>query len=96
MDFKSFIKGKKKLNKMIFNFIWLNIKKFFNLNSKVYEENILLKKIKELMELITSIILKCTNYIKFLSIRCYEREIKRELKGSFTLMANRLNQLPDI
>ena len=52
MGAENFMKEIEKLNELVFNYAGLNIKRFFNLDSKVYEEGVLSKKIKELMGLL--------------------------------------------
>ena len=75
MSIKDFMREREKLNKLVFKYGGLNIKRFFNLDSKVYESNALPKKIKELMGLVASIVLRCDDCINYHLLRCYEENV---------------------
>ncbi|MGQ9721056.1 MAG: carboxymuconolactone decarboxylase family protein [Candidatus Jordarchaeum sp.] len=54
------------------NYSGLNIKRFYNLDSRVYEEAKLSKKFKELLGLVASLVLRCDDCVKYHIINCHE------------------------
>jgi len=74
-DIGKFMKERKILNDIVMKYADLSIKRFCNLDSKVYEEGVLPKKIKELMGLLASLVLRCDDCIKYHVIRCFEEEV---------------------
>ncbi len=56
----------------------LHIKRFFNLDTQVYEEGALDKKTKELLGLIASMVLRCDDCIEYHLIRCDEEGVNDE------------------
>ena len=86
MGAENFMKEREKLNELVFNYAGLNIKRFFNLDSKVYEEGVLSKKIKELMGLVASMVLRCDDCISYHLIRCHEEKVSdRELEEAVSI-----------
>jgi len=86
MGIKDFMREREELNKLVFKYGGLNIKRFFNLDSKVYESNALPKKIKELMGLVASIVLRCDDCINYHLLRCYEENVSdEELEETITI-----------
>ncbi|MEO0295675.1 MAG: carboxymuconolactone decarboxylase family protein [candidate division WOR-3 bacterium] len=73
-----FIRERKKLNDLIFKKSNLEIKRFFNLDSRVYEEGALPRKFKELLGLVASLVLRCDDCITYHLIRCKEEKVKDE------------------
>ena len=55
-----------------------SIKKFYSLDSQVYSEGALSKKIKELLGLVASLVLRCDDCIKYHIIRCHEEGLKSD------------------
>lgn len=74
-DIGKFMKERKILNDIVMKYADLSIKRFYNLDSKVYEEGALPKKIKELMGLLASLVLRCDDCIKYHVIRCFEEKV---------------------
>lgn len=73
-----FIRERKKLNDLIFKKSNLEIKRFFNLDRRVYEEGALPRKFKELLGLVASLVLRCDDCITYHLIRCKEENVKDE------------------
>ena len=73
---KQFKKEREFLNDIVMNYANLEMKRFYNLDSSVYNEGSLSVKIKELMGLVASIVMRCEGCIKYHIIRCYEENIK--------------------
>jgi len=77
---------RERLNKVIYKFGKKNIKKFFALDSIVYEKGVLSAKIKELLGLTASLVLRCDDCILYHIIRCYEEGISdAELEEAFSI-----------
>jgi len=54
------------------------MKRFFNLDHRVYEEGALSKKTKELLGLAASLVMRCDGCIEYHLRRCYEEEVSDE------------------
>jgi AhpD family alkylhydroperoxidase len=52
-----------------------NIKRFFALDSRVYDKNVLDVKTKELMGLVASMVLRCNDCIFYHLDQCYKNEV---------------------
>ena len=52
-----------------------NIKRFFALDSRVYEKNVLGSKTKELMGLVASTVLRCNDCIFYHLDQCYKHKV---------------------
>ncbi|MFW6381037.1 MAG: ribonuclease HI [Bacillota bacterium] len=74
-EFKQF---REEMNARIMDSDNLNIKRFFNLDTRAYEEGALSSKTKELMGLVASMVLRCDDCITYHLDRCYEAGIERE------------------
>ncbi|MGQ9706831.1 MAG: carboxymuconolactone decarboxylase family protein [bacterium] len=73
-----FKKERDRLNKIVFKYGEIVTKRFFSLDRKVYKEGELTKKIKELIGLACSFVLRCDDCIKYHIIKCYEEGINDE------------------
>lgn len=67
-----FLEHREKMNKKILDADNLDIKRFFALDSSVYEDGALDVKTKELMGLVASTVLRCNDCILYHLIRCTE------------------------
>jgi len=53
----------------------LQIQRFFNLDTRAYEEGALSSKVKELLGLVASLVLRCDDCITYHVIRCVEEGV---------------------
>ncbi len=72
---KKFKKEREKLNDIVLNYGKINTKRFFNLDSNVYKDGALSSKVKELIGLVSSLVLRCDDCILYHIIRCYENKV---------------------
>jgi len=72
---EEFRESRERLNQIVMKYAGLEIKRFFNLDTQVYQEGALPKKTKELLGLVASLVLRCDDCISYHLIRCYEEEI---------------------
>ncbi len=63
---------REKMNSRILEIEHLGIKRFFNLDSKAYEEGILDVKTKELLGLVASMVLRCNDCIDYHVLTCVD------------------------
>lgn len=75
---KQFKEEREKLNEIVLNYGKINTKRFFNLDSNVYKKGALSKKVKELLGLVSSLVLKCDDCILYHIIRCFEENVSDE------------------
>ncbi len=73
-----FWQKREELNKKIFEADNLEIKRFFNLDTKVYKEGVLSSKNKEMLGLAASMVLRCDDCITYHIDRCYEEGLTKE------------------
>ena len=67
---EEFRKYREKMNHKILEQGNLQIKRFFNLDSQAYEDGALPKKTKELLGLVSSMVLRCDDCITYHIIQC--------------------------
>lgn len=75
---ESFRKERERLNELVMKYAGLSMKRFYNLDSRVYHEGALPRKIKELLGLVASLVLRCDDCVKYHVIRCYEEGVSSE------------------
>jgi len=79
---KNSIKNKRKfrsdMNKLLLEKGGKNIKRFFALDSRVYDKNVLDIKTKELMGLVASTVLRCNDCIFYHLDQCYKNNVSDE------------------
>ena len=75
---ENFEKRREKLNELVMEKGNLQIKRFFNLDTKVYEGGALSKKNKELLGLVASLVLRCDGCIEYHLRRCSEEGVTDE------------------
>jgi len=73
-----FQKERERLNQKVMEYADLSIKRFFSLDSQVYREGALPVKIKELMGLVASTVLRCDDCIMYHIIRCHDEGVTDE------------------
>ena len=72
---KDFEEEREKLNELVLEEGTLETKRFFNLDTNVYQEGALSKKTKELIGLISSLVLRCDDCIEYHLNRCYDENV---------------------
>lgn len=75
---EEFKKFREKMNEEILNRGTLNTKRFWALDGAVYKDGALDSKIKELMGLVASMVLRCDDCITYHMIRCAELNVSDE------------------
>ncbi|MGM0410681.1 MAG: carboxymuconolactone decarboxylase family protein [Bacillota bacterium] len=77
-DLKEFREFREKMNEKILNEDNLSIKRFFNLDSRAYEDGAISSKTKEMLGLVSSMVLRCDDCISYHITRCKEEGVTRE------------------
>jgi len=75
---EEFREEREQLNEIVMKYGGLSIKRFYNLDSQVYDEGALPAKTKELLGLVASLVLRCDDCIKYHIIQCYEAGVTSE------------------
>ena len=70
-----FKEEREQLNELVLQKGGLSIKRFLNLDHRVYEEGAIPAKYKELMGLVASLVLRCDDCIQYHLIQCKEQGI---------------------
>ena len=84
---EEFKKERDRLNEIVMKYAGLETKRFFNLDSQVYREGGALPvKIKEMMGLVASLVLRCDDCIKYHVIRCFDEKVSdQELEEAIAI-----------
>lgn len=69
---------RKKLNEIVMKYANLDIKRFYNLDSRVYNDGSIPAKYKEIMGLVASMVLRCEGCIKYHIYRCHEMHVRND------------------
>ena len=72
VDLKAFNEYRKRMNERILGSDNLEIKRFWALDSRAYEEGALDERTKELLGLATSMVLKCDDCVAYHIVRCVQ------------------------
>ena len=72
VDLKAFNEYRKRMNERILGTDNLEIKRFWALDSRAYEEGALDERTKELLGLATSMVLKCDDCVTYHIVRCVQ------------------------
>jgi AhpD family alkylhydroperoxidase len=75
---RAFEEERARLNEVVLASEHLGIKRFFALDEQAYHAGALPAKVKELLGLVASMVLRCDNCISYHLIRCREEGVKRE------------------
>ncbi|WP_455391578.1 carboxymuconolactone decarboxylase family protein [[Eubacterium] cellulosolvens] len=67
-----------KLNVLVMKYCGKNIKRFYGLDTAVYQEGALDRKTKQLIGLAASMVLRCDDCVKYHMNRCYEEGVGDE------------------
>jgi len=77
-DVGKFLEEREKLNDKVLKYSGLEIKRFLSLDGQVYRDGALPAKTKELMGLVSSLVLRCDDCIMYHLIQCFEMNISDE------------------
>ena len=77
-DLQEFREFREEMNDRIMDSDNLSIKRFFNLDTRAYEEGTLSTKTKEMLGLAASMVLRCDDCITYHITRCKEEGVTRE------------------
>lgn len=72
---KKFQKEREKLNRLVMEYAGQGTKRFYSLDAQAYREGTLPPKIKELLGLVASFVLRCDDCVKYHIIRCSEEGV---------------------
>ncbi|HDQ71891.1 MAG TPA: carboxymuconolactone decarboxylase family protein [Chloroflexi bacterium] len=75
---EQFKEEREALNEIVMKYASLNVKRFYNLDTRVYQEGALSSKTKELLGLVASLVLRCDDCIKYHVIRSHEVGVTSE------------------
>ena len=73
---EEFQKERERLNQIVMKYGGTSIKRFFSIDSQVYREGALPVKTKELLGLVSSLVFRCDDCVKYHIIRCHEEGLK--------------------
>jgi AhpD family alkylhydroperoxidase len=74
----TFQKQREELNQLVMDYAGQGTKRFYSLDSQAYREGALSCKVKELLGLVASFVLRCDDCIKYHVIRCFEEGVSDE------------------
>jgi len=69
---KKFQTEREHLNEIVMKYAGLNIKRFYHLDSRAYQDGKLPKKTKEMLGLVASLVLRCDDCITYHLIQCHQ------------------------
>ncbi len=72
---EKFQKQREELNQLVMEYAGQGTKRFYSLDSQAYREGALPTKIKEMLGLVASFVLRCDDCIKYHIIRCFEEGV---------------------
>jgi len=75
---QQFKETRERLNDIIMNYAQLETRRFFSLDSQVYREGALSARTKEMIGLVSSLVLRCDDCINYHIIRCHEEGVSNE------------------
>jgi AhpD family alkylhydroperoxidase len=75
---EKFQKERETLNELVMEYAGQGTKRFYSLDSQAYREGALSGKVKELLGLVASFVLRCDDCIKYHIIRCFEEGVSDE------------------
>lgn len=73
-----FQKEREKLNQMVMKYAGRDIKRFYSIDSQVYQDGALPAKIKELLGLACSLVLRCDDCVKYHILQCHKEGIREK------------------
>jgi AhpD family alkylhydroperoxidase len=75
---EQFKQEREHLNEIVMEYAGKTIKRFFNVDARVYEEGALPKRMKELLGLVASLVLRCDDCILYHVIQCRKEGLTDE------------------
>lgn len=75
---KNFLLERDRLNKLVMECCGKNIKRFYSIDSSIYQDGALSRKEKELLGLVASLVLRCDDCITYHLIKCRENGVSNE------------------
>lgn len=75
---RKFQEEREKLNRIVLEQADLSMKRFFHLDAQTYQDGALPRRIKEMLGLAASMVLRCDDCVMYHLIRCKEEEITDE------------------
>ncbi len=83
---EDFQKDRESLNETVMKYAGLNLKRFYNLDSQVYQNGAIPGKTKELLGLVSSLVLRCDDCILYHLIQCFKNNVSDdELEETLTI-----------
>lgn len=82
---QQFRRFRERMNARILESGHLEIKRFFALDSRTYDEGALPSKTKELLGLVASLVLRCDDCVTYHLVRCKEEGVGLVVGGSITI-----------
>ncbi len=73
-----FQQERKRLNEIVLRYAGLEIKRFYSLDSQVYRAGALPAKVKELLGLVASLVLRCDDCVTYHIARCHQEGVTDE------------------
>jgi len=75
---ENFNKEREDLNELVMQYAGKTTKRFFNLDTNVYKDGALPAKTKEMLGLVSSLVLRCDDCIKYHLDKCQEQDVNDE------------------
>jgi len=72
---KEFQENRENLNQIVMKYAGTNTKRFYNIDWQAYEAGALPVKTKELLGLVSSLVLRCDDCVMYHLIRCFEQGV---------------------
>ncbi|MCX6827573.1 MAG: carboxymuconolactone decarboxylase family protein [candidate division Zixibacteria bacterium] len=72
---RRFNQERDKLNKIVMKYAGLTVKRFYNIDHQVYQDGALSAKTKELLGMVSSLVLRCDDCILYHLIQCKEKGV---------------------
>ncbi len=85
---QNFREYRAKMNKIILDEDNLFFKRFYNLDSRTYEEGALSAQVKEMLGLVSSLVLRCDDCVKYHLEKCFELKVTRAQLFEILSVAN--------
>jgi AhpD family alkylhydroperoxidase len=73
-----FNQEREQLNEIVMKYADKSTRRFFNLDTRIYEEGVLPAKTKELLGLVASLVLRCDDCVKYHLGKCMEEQVSSE------------------
>ena len=73
-----FMEERSGLDEIVFKYAGTGTKRFWNLDTRAYEDGALPSRVKELIGLTSSLVLRCDDCINYHHIQCYEAGVSSE------------------